>query len=295
MLHAKSLGRAFALAILLAVPLVFTAPVTGALAQEEEPVRVIPIEASGPEMSGPEIAGPEIAGPADDGPAMSDPFPAGAGYSHAGPEIEPISQSENDVAAEPFAPLPVDPLMEAASQAAAPDAAPLVDEIAADAAANGSEADRSGKKVELAAVDPAADAKPDIYDQWVHDKFSSRPEVKEHPYALRHPDHFVVVCEAGCSEEQAHVVYLERRDARGPVNETPISKGTVAGTASIDCVGGCYDYRERYAAVRPYGEDATVSSSPSEDGWMSTAKPDPAAASSGKPTVSDGRWYERIN
>ncbi len=126
----------------------------------------------------------------------------------------------------------------------------------------------------------------DIYDQWARKKYQRRQKEKPHPLAATLPDHFVVVCQANCAKEQEHVVYLERRDARGPVNKKPIKAGVVAGTTSIDCVGGCYSEQKTYASV------SGVQGAPVENGWVSNGKKD---TPSKKETSSGGRWYDRIN
>ncbi|MCH9807903.1 MAG: hypothetical protein K0U74_09235 [Alphaproteobacteria bacterium] len=134
--------------------------------------------------------------------------------------------------------------------------------------------------------------KASIYDKWAHQKRKPRlGEKKPHPLAAGYPEHFVVVCEAGCAKETAHVVYIEPRNARGPVNEKPIKKGVVAGTDSIDCVGGCYDGNHSYATVG--GVNAPSMAAGQENRWLtSVRKAKPTAA---RKSAENGRWYDRIN
>lgn len=85
----------------------------------------------------------------------------------------------------------------------------------------------------------------------------------QHPLAAAYPSHSVVVCEAGCSEDaQAEVVFMEQRTDAEP--NIPASGGTSAGkppalkqTATIDCVGGCYDTPRRYQAMQVPGAEPT--------------------------------------
>lgn len=177
-------------------------------------------------------------------------------------------------------------------------AEPLVEadpmmEAAAAEALEAAKVKRDKNGVEVAAVAP--EAKTDIYDKWVRQKFQSRRKLKTHPLANRHPEHFVVVCEAGCSKEFAHIVYVERKDARGPVNAKPINRGEIAGTDTIDCVGGCYGNRNSFAAMVPADENPAFSAADPDNGWMSTVKKAAPADQKKSGANSGSRWYERIN
>ncbi|KUO55422.1 MAG: hypothetical protein APF80_06575 [Alphaproteobacteria bacterium BRH_c36] len=259
--------------------------------------------------------GPEIDFQPVAEPALEPFFPAQAGQTAA--EAAP---SEAD------APAGVDPLMEAAeafdkahdasggrdtenaggegsapaaaapAQAAAPDRASVQTAAPyAPKAASPGKPGKGEKPVEVAAVAP--DSKTDIFDQWAHSKFEARQEKAPHPLAAQHPDEFVVVCEAGCAGNPVEIVYMERRDARGPVNEKPLKSGLVASTASIDCVGGCYEGRNAYGAVAVTWDPSAVvtETAGTNNGWMTTVKkagPQPADKTKAD---SSGRWYDRIN
>lgn len=190
---------------------------------------------------------------------------------------------------------PAEPLVEAASEETLAETETVEttgDDVSSDAFADSPEiaepaADSVTKidqdEIEVAAVPPHGET--DIYDQWSRKKVSRRRKQKPHPLAAAHPDHFVVVCQGGCAKEQVHVVYLERRDARGPVSVKPLKAGIVAGTESIDCVGGCYQAIKSYASV----VNADVASD--ENGWVTNVK----KAQPGDPKAKSGdRWYDRM-
>lgn len=258
-------------------------------------------------------------------PALNETKPEGPEiYSQpaAEPAAEPFFPSQpgrNPVEAAPEVaqePAGVDPLMEAAqahdsasdgtidnaqdgnsgSQPAenAAEAAPAVAPAAAQAAAPVA-GEPGDKPVEVAAVAP--DKKVDIFDQWAHSKFASRKEKAPHPLAAEHPDDFVVVCEAGCAGGPVEIVYMERRDARGPVNEKPLKDGLVASTSAIDCVGGCYQGHNAYSAVAVTWDPSAIvtETAASDNGWMTTVKKTAPEADDKKKANSSGRWYDRIN
>lgn len=218
-----------------------------------------------------------------------------------GPELV-AEEPANEPAKEPES-VAFDPLEAAEELDIAPKAQELVEEVPvprttspemepAPAAKKVAIKKPKNKTKDIAAAKPEkAEKEVSIFDEWSHNKATAKAiEEKPHPLAAGYPQHFVVVCEAGCAEETAHVVYIERRDARGPVNEKPIKKGTVAGTNAIDCVGGCYDGRHSYLAVAGAGAPTPVNSQ--EDGWLTAVKPGKAA--DGKKSAKQGRWYDRI-
>lgn len=239
-----------------------------------------------------------------------------------GPEIaaEPVVTPPSEPAAAPLRaepangaqtppPIAADPMIEASEEhlgsssgtsqeaVVSPNEA---DPFAADEGSDVSSATGPGadqKPIDVAAVQ--SDKETDIFDQWAHQKFTGRKEKKPHPLAAMHPDHFVVVCEGGCADEKAQIVYMERRDARGPVNEKPLKSGVVVGTSSIDCVGGCYDGRRAYNAVAATWDPSTdvAKGSTDENGWMTTVKKPVTEAPQDKKgdSAADGRWYDRIN
>ena len=210
---------------------------------------------------------------------------------------DPVTDAREDLSQESaIEAVPADPLMEAASEETSAETEAVEtssDDVSSDAFADSPEISEPATKsvsktdpdeVEVAAVQHHGEA--DIYDQWSRKKISHRPKQKPHPLAAAHPDHFVVVCQGGCAKEQVHVVYLERRDARGPVSVKPLKAGIVAGTESIDCVGGCYHAKKSYASV------VNADAASDENGWVTNVKkaePDDPKAK------SDGRWYDRIN
>lgn len=257
-----------------------------------ENVSVEPVEVPG---SSPEVT-PEVSASA---------FEEAANAADLGPEVETVpADATAEIGVDPLhaaqsatgetaQSVGSDPLMEAAKtheETEASDPSSSESEvIAAPAAAppakNAAKPDE--EKVQVAAVSPSEDG-IDIFDQWAHSKFEARKEKAPHPLAAQFPDDFVVVCEAGCAHNPVEVVYQERRDARGPVNEKPLKSGAVAGTSQIDCVGGCYDARHAYNAI-PVTWDPSQTVTESE--WMSNAS---KAETKHKPD-SSRRWYERIN
>ena len=224
--------------------------------------------------------------------ASSSPEIADSNAAPSGPEVAEDASPDHEFALEEPAAVKEPSLAVKTPPAAAPAPkaqpakravrAPVVKRAAAKA---------KKKPAKVAAVDPSSNGS--IYDQWSHNKHGKSKEKKPHPLAAAYPEHFVVVCEAGCSKETAHVVYVERRDARGPVNVKPIKKGIVAGSDGIDCVGGCYSGNSSYAAAIDMDTDpAFALTGNAEDGWMTTVKKAKAAK---KKSSDAGRWYDRIN
>jgi hypothetical protein len=76
-----------------------------------------------------------------------------------------------------------------------------------------------------------------------------------HPMVLAHPDHNVVVCEAGCSGKPGSVVHFKRKVATNPltsidqaaaaqkvsVTTTPATGASEREPAIVTCLAGCYD------------------------------------------------------
>ncbi|MEQ8823591.1 MAG: hypothetical protein RIC14_04370 [Filomicrobium sp.] len=156
---------------------------------------------------------------------------------------------------------------------------------------------KDGETVKVAAVAPEKETS--IFDRWSHSKHKNRKKKPPHPLAAMHPDDFVVVCEAGCAKEATHIVYIEPRNARGPVNKKPIKSGVVASSASgIDCVGGCYHRETSYESVDAMPYAAAYAEGGSDEGWMTTVKKaeaeTPAEAAKPETTVKK-RWYDRLN
>ena len=263
-------------------------------------------------LEGPEI-GPEM------GPEIADQ-PITIVNEKPDAPVAPEATVAND--AEPIS-VEADPLMQAASQAyenekaedkggakplevttpsnaASPEASGDIRHVSepgsveiepADELAEEAKPEKAGKEVQVAAVEPAH--KTDIFDQWALQKFEKHKEKPPHPLAAAHPDDFVVVCEAGCAERSPEIVYLERRNARGPVNEKPIKSGVVATSAnSIDCVGGCYDGGSSYQAVAALKSQTSVAEVDEGEGWMTTVK---KAQPEKRKTEVKKHWYDRLN
>lgn len=206
-------------------------------------------------------------------PAVADePFPA-----------DPMMEAANE-------PVPADPLMEAASEEAESGVfgAPETNDAGPANTTAGPSIETAAKPVSKQPEKATSETpgETDIFDQWSRKKFKRRREEKPHPLAAARPDHFVVVCQANCDREKVHVVYLERMDARGPVNEKPIKSGIVAGTETIDCVGGCYTKQQSYASA------SGVEGAADPNGWVTNVKKDTPEKEG---TSSRGRWYDRIN
>jgi len=117
-----------------------------------------------------------------------------------------------------------------------------------------------------------------------------------HPLAAAHPGMDVVVCEAGCSGDQAEIVYMQSTtyepadaDAASTGKDGPPAAATNSvakgkGT-EIVCIGGCYDTPRLYAAART--SPGFVDSASSD--WISTVTPTSAAGS------GSGAWMKRID
>lgn len=59
-----------------------------------------------------------------------------------------------------------------------------------------------------------------------------------HPLQQASPDYSIVVCEAGCGDEQPHIVTKQPKSALHPVNVGPQSDAATA-TKAGECKGGC--------------------------------------------------------
>lgn len=115
-----------------------------------------------------------------------------------------------------------------------------------------------------------------------------------HPLATQYPDHFTVVCEAGCEEGDAQIVYQERQDARGPVNQpgAEVEKLPVEAARNVvTCVGGCYLGEKVYGDVAGMGAYSAGFAN-EDNSWMSSDDAKPAV----KPAATGGpkRWFNRI-
>ncbi|MDX2257400.1 MAG: hypothetical protein NW205_00635 [Hyphomicrobiaceae bacterium] len=122
----------------------------------------------------------------------------------------------------------------------------------------------------------------------------------EHPLAAAFPGHHVVVCEAGCAAEQTSIVYLERADARSPIDKPTSGLAALPAEAvlnALTCVGGCYDDAPN---VHVTGDSRPVMNAAAGI-WLSTTKPLGAAAPAvppapdAAPAPSPSRWHDRLN
>lgn len=209
---------------------------------------------------------------------LFEPLPAGQAQS-------PSPQAWPDAASQPSVPSADQPV---AAVPANPD--PVRVEVKADDAAP------AEKPAEDVASHDLFDAVP-IYDRQALEKLSAEKSVNSepHPLMLQYPEDFTVVCEAGCKEEDAEIVYRERKNARGPVTEPgekvkalPVEQAKNV----VQCVGGCYLGERVYGATASAGPASAASEDMS---WMGSAK---AAAPAAKPVDrkndTSGRWFDRI-
>lgn len=107
---------------------------------------------------------------------------------------------------------------------------------------------------------------------------------KPHALAKNYPEHFVVVCEGGCKNRQAHIVDFEPRKKKQP-KEIGEMIPTAAGGASplskaqfIECIGGC-----------PNGDSVYFGPTAVDNDWESTSQT--ALGRQGE----SGRWLSESN
>jgi len=131
-----------------------------------------------------------------------------------------------------------------------------------------------------------------VYDEWARRLLDKEKRVtdKPHPLALQYPDHFVVVCEGGCAAEREMIVYMERQDARGPVNGPEADLPEIPPEAArnvISCVGGCYLGEKNFAAA-----NSAFAADPEND-WVTTSAPT-ARQGRASPADTSGQWHDRM-
>lgn len=111
-------------------------------------------------------------------------------------------------------------------------------------------------------------------------KEDSAVDSKQHPLAENYPDQFVVVCEGGCKNHQAHIVDFQPRN---PPTITEIGEmiptaaggqSAVSAAQSAQCIGGC---------TRQDEDDFDLSSAAGN--WDSTG-----AAPTSQQGGESGRW-----
>ncbi len=136
-----------------------------------------------------------------------------------------------------------------------------------------------------------------IYDRQAIEKLQAETSVtaQPHPLMMQYPDDFTVVCEAGCTEADAEIVYRERKTARGPVTQPGEKVQALPIEAArnvIECVGGCYLGERVYGATA----DAMAVGVTSEDtSWMGAPEAGvPAAKPVNRRNDTSGRWFDRI-
>lgn len=111
-----------------------------------------------------------------------------------------------------------------------------------------------------------------------------------HPLAAAHPGMDVVVCEGGCNEVPAEIVYMQPTTFKPKTAEEKAAEKagkSLTNTRDIVCVGGCYDTPRQYAGADPRGMVA----SPLGE-WMTTVTP--TSATPVKPGGS-GEWMRKID
>ena len=111
-----------------------------------------------------------------------------------------------------------------------------------------------------------------------------------HPLAAAHPGMDVVVCEGGCNEVPAEIVYMQPTTFKPKTAEEKAAEKagkSLTNTRDIVCVGGCYDTPRQYAGADPRGMGA----SPLGE-WMTTVTP--TSATPVKPGGS-GEWMRKID
>lgn len=153
----------------------------------------------------------------------------------------------------------------------------------------------SDAKVETAA--PAHSDVP-VFDLRAKQRLAAEEgdNLQPHPLALRYPDYFTVVCEAGCMAPDEDIVYQERMTNRGPVNEPGAEMKDLppeVAKNAVMCVGGCY-HGER---VAPPVADLSVgfASAAGDDTWMSNGRDSTSGQNAPAPKAKTGsRWYDRI-
>ena len=147
--------------------------------------------------------------------------------------------------------------------------------------------DRAGGSAKKKDVPEVGDS--DIYNRWSQETLRKEEGFfeKPHPLAEQHPDHYVVVCEAGCDDGVAHIVGMKQKSASQPTpgrNRGNERNNRGGDKNAITCVGGCYD-----------GQDNIVGTSRSYDDSSDWQTTDELGATPAKPAKVNKRWYERIN
>lgn len=136
-----------------------------------------------------------------------------------------------------------------------------------------------------------------------------------HPLAAAHPGMDVVVCEGGCNEVPAEIVYMqpttfspkpaEQVAAEKAAKEARLrgekvaaaSAPTAPAATDIRCLGGCYDTPRHYAAAVARGAAPVAFGE-----WMTSVTPTsamPGQSTPGQPTTGktggSGDWMRKID
>ncbi|MEM6499822.1 MAG: hypothetical protein AAF709_24330, partial [Pseudomonadota bacterium] len=151
-------------------------------------------------------------------------------------------------------------------------------------------------------ADQAFDDIP-IFDRRARAKLEAEGTVKivPHPLAVQHPDHFTVVCEAGCEVDDVSIVYQELQAARGPVNEPGDEMQELPVEAAkniVLCVGGCYHGERVAPSLAELAGDRFAPIVDADNSWMSNEAPEPTQQPQEVRRLNspntDGRWFDRI-
>ena len=129
--------------------------------------------------------------------------------------------------------------------------------------------EKPAAKAEAAPQAPAKEQGGDYYGRRAKGILKSEggSEAKQHPLAAAHPGMDVVVCDAGCNNAPAEIIYMQPSTKKVEVTTVGEMQQT-AGTATpagnamqIVCIGGCYDMPKVFSAApshaSPIGDWAT--------------------------------------
>lgn len=160
------------------------------------------------------------------------------------PEV-PHAKSEEE------APEP-DGVADAVGDLAKDGAKAVIDELTKD-----KDEEKPAAKTQAAAPAPAKEQSGDYYGKRAKGilKGEGGSEAKLHPLAAAHPGMDVVVCDAGCNNGPAEIIYMQPSTKKVEVTTVGEMQQT-AGTATpagnamqIVCIGGCYDMPKVFSAA----------------------------------------------
>ncbi len=145
----------------------------------------------------------------------------------------------------------------------------------------------TGKKTQQAKNEQQSGTS-NIYDRWSQGVLKNEKSLRDtlHPLAEKHPDQFVVVCEAGCDGPRDHIVAMKPKGTEASTDQQAqdASSGVETPNTDITCVGGCYESNTyENGAYDDYYDDTDWVTSDGEEGPNSS------------PAKVEKRWYERIN